>query len=455
VIAEDAVKLTRTLGTLLALSALTGCTAEEVGEGEAFNTAGPALEYDSWEVLATNPTCKEYAYPEDTEVYSVAGERLVAKPKDVFCTRFDSSASGSRPESPQYRLIEWIQDPTTTEIFFTYLSFSNSKVTKELCTAITERNVKVTFVLDSSSDTAKADELLACTPDPEKFPEPNMPRFESRGHTPGIGYAHNKIFMVNPGAETIKFAFSSGNMSSGVVLHHENWHFITLPAATHFAQAHLCVIEAELEHYQSASEFRAFLKTCRADIPYPEEGDAKVFFAPAEGSRASKALTDAIAKADDIRIAAHRFSYTTMINALVKRLDGWEPPAVRLVADDDMYWAGRDEAVGDNSAFEFYKTRSLVNRGGEVKWMETNHYEHLLHHNKFLVFDMPEGTPDGFFGGAGNLTGTAFGENWENFYYVTIPDVVEKMGAYHDHLFNDLATAEDDMPETNVQPVMQ
>jgi phospholipase D-like protein len=454
-ILEDAVKLTRTIGTLLAIAALPliGCAADdEVAEGAEFATAGPALKYDSWEVLATNPVCKEYVYGED--VFSVAGEKIAAKPVNVFCSsKNDSGPSGSRPESPQYRLIEWIKDPSTTEIFFTYLSFSNSKVQTELCNAIKERSVKVTFVLDSGSDTVKADALMACQPGDGK-PE-HMPRFEKRGHTPGIGYAHNKIFMVNPTSDTIKFAFGSGNMSSGVVLHHENWHFITLPAATHFAQAHLCVMQAELDHYQSAKEFKAFLKTCRAAIPYPEERDAQVWFAPAEGSRASKALTDAIAKAESIDIAAHRFSYTTMINAIMKELDGWEPPAVRIVTDDDTFWAGQDEIVGDNQPFEFYKIKSLTNRGAEVKWMETNHFEHLLHHNKFLVFDMPEGTPDAFFGGAGNLTGTAFGENWENFYYVTIPEVVEKMRTQYEHLYTDLATSPDNMPEKNVQPMME
>jgi phosphatidylserine/phosphatidylglycerophosphate/cardiolipin synthase-like enzyme len=125
---------------------------------------------------------------------------------------------------------------------------------------------------------------------------------------------------------------------------------------------------------------------------------------------------------------------------------------VRLIADDDMYWAGKGQQVGDNMSFEYYNTVSLTNRGAEVKWMETNHELHLLHHNKFLVFDMGGEQADAVWCGAGNLTGTGFTKNWENFYYVTIPEIVDAYKAQYDHMWNDLATASGDMPTENILP---
>lgn len=438
----------RVLASLLALTTagLMGCGAEPIDSSdEQFATEGPPLKYDEYEVRFTNPLCVDYPY--DQDVRSVSGKQLTQKPKDVFCTSNDSPASAARPESPMTKLLSWINDPKTKEIFFTYLSFSNSTVQKALCTAITQRNVKVTFVLDSSSDTAKADMLLACQPsDPSK-----KPRMEKRGHTSGIGYAHNKMFLVNPGADTVKIAFSSGNMSSGVTLHHENWHFITLPSDTYFAQAHICMMKAELDAYQSKNEYRASIESCIAATGLKEERDVKSFMVPADRGRASKQLVAAIKAARGVDIAAHRFSYSAMVGALKSMLDSQGIP-VRIVADDDMYWAGQGEAVGDNMSFEFYNVKSLTNRGAEVKWMETNHDQHLLHHNKFLVFDMGGQDKDAVWCGAGNLTGTGFTTNWENYYYITIPEVVDAYKDQYEHMWKDLATDEGDLPESNIMP---
>jgi len=433
------------------LAACGGSDSAETGDEEHLDE-GPKLAFDEYRVLFTNPVCKKYAYGPDQNVTSEGGEKLLAKPENVFCSHFDSAVSGNRPESPQFQLLEWIKDPATTEIFFTYLSYSNSAVTKELCKAISERDVKVTFIIDSSSDRAKADELLACK---SKTAE-NAPRFEMRGHEGGIGFAHNKIFIVNPNADKMRIAFSSGNMSSGVVLHHENWHFITLPSKTFFAQEHICVMNAELDHHASKSEYRASLNECRAAIPFKEESDIKAFFAPADGSRASTTLMNAVKTATSIDVAAHRFSYTTLVKALGARLSGSKKPKMRIVTDDDTWWAGHGHVTGDNQSFEYWNIKGLTDQGAEVKWMETNHGEHLLHHNKYLILNQSKsGGPSAVFGGAGNLTGTAFNENWENFYYITIPEVVEQFRKQYDHVWNDLGTDTNDLPSEDILPPLQ
>jgi glutamine synthetase type III len=85
--------------------------------------------------------------------------------------------------------------------------------------------------------------------------------------------------------------------------------------------------------------------------------------------------------------------------------------------------------------------------------METNHDAHLLHHNKFLILDSYyDEDPDAVFCGAGNLTGTGFSENWENYYYVTIPEVVEAFRTQYEHMWNNLATPGERMPTDNVMP---
>lgn len=424
------------------------------GTGQAPQGGGTApgdLVYSEYEVRFTNPECAEYKYDPADNVKSNAGQPLTAKPKNVFCTSADSNASGSRPESPQFKLLEWINDPSVKEIFFAYLSFSNKKVREAVCNAITQRDVKVTFVMDTTSDRAQADQLLACVPPTAA----NKPVLHMRGHQGGIGYAHNKLFLINPGQETMKIAFSSGNMTSGIVLHHENWHFITLKSATYFAQSHLCLMKGVLTAHSSTQQYASFITQCRGQIPHQPEKNIRSFFVPGEGGKATDFITNAIKKASQIRLAAHRFGYNKLISALRTEMTSAQPAQLQMVFDDDTYWAGKGDAVGDNESWEYDNAMDLVNRGAKAKWMQTNHAGHLLHHNKYLIFNMPQNsaTKPAVFCGAGNLTGTAFTSNFENFYYVEIPSVVDAYNKQYDKVWNTMASDDAQMPSQNVLPI--
>ena len=443
----------------LALAALTGtglvACGEPAPEGDddaiegdvqEFGT-GPKLAYDEYTVLFTNPVCKKYAYAEDEEVLSNAGERLTHKPENVFCAPGDAAASGTRDSSPQKKLVDWINDPETKEIFFAYLSFSNKVVAGELCKAVAERNVKITMVLDRGTDLSTANQVLACHPGNA---DPSLePRLELRGHDATIGYAHNKVFMINPRSERPRIVFSSGNLTSGVVLHHENWHFLRVPARTHFAKAHLCLMEGMLDHYRTKQEYGGFIKACRDGAGIGEESDLKTFFVPGDGGRAGQEIRNGIRTASFIGINAHRFSYKVVRTELAARLAGASPPAVELTVDDDLWWAGHGVADLPNTRDEWGMLEPLTAAGVQVRYLETNHGTGYLHHNKFIVFETPQG--ESVFTGAGNFTGTAFTDNFENFYFITVPHVVEAVKAQQKHLFA-LGTAEGDLPAANVLP---
>ena len=418
------------------------------GDVQEFNT-GPKLAYDEYTVLFTNPVCKKYAYPAGQEVLSNAGAPLLNKPENVYCGPSDGAASSDRDTSPQKKLLDWIKDPETTEIFFAYLSFSNKVVGAEICKAVKERNVKVTFVLDRETDLGAANTLLACEPGNG---DPNLkPRMELRGHDASIGYAHNKVFMINPRSEKPRIVFSSGNLSSGVVLHHENWHFLRVPARTHFAKAHVCLMDGMLDHYRTKQEYSTYIKTCRDGAGIGEESDLKTFFVPGDGGRAGQNVTTGIRTATQLGIAAHRFSYSLLRRELDARFAAGSPPEVKLVADDDIWWAGHGATPGSvpNTADEYGFVQTLEADGLKVRYMETNNNAHYLHHNKFIVFTTPQG--DAAFAGAGNLTGTAFTDNFENFYWITVPHIVKAMKDQHEHLWS-LATPAENLPKTNVQP---
>jgi len=425
-----------------------GGAGSEPIEGDVSDfTTGPKLTYDEYTVLFTNPVCKKYEYAANQNVVSNAGDALTAKPENVYCMPSDAAASGSRDTSPQKKLLDWISDPETKEIFFAYLSFSNRLVATELCKAIETRNVKVTMVLDRETDLGAANQVLACQPG--NGDATLKPRLELRGHDASIGYAHNKVFMINPRADKPRIVFSSGNLSSGVVLHHENWHFLRVKASTHFAKAHVCLMDGMLDHYRTKNEYKDFIKTCRDSAGVGEESDLKTFFVPGDGGRAGQNIQAGIQNASFIGINAHRFSYRLIRTELEARLAAPSPPDVQLTVDDDIWWAGKGDDTVPNTPDEFAIVQPLAQKGVKVRYLETNQGNGYLHHNKFIVFKTPSG--ESVFTGAGNFTGTAFTDNFENFYYITIPHVVDAMKAQQKHLFA-LGTEEKNLPKTNVRP---
>lgn len=426
----------------------------------------------NYEVLFTDPVCGVYKYTTPTK--SVGGKNLTQKPENVFCkNKYDLYRSGNRTSSPQYRILEWINDVNTKEIFFTYLSFRNKAVKNALCDA-SKRGVKIHFVMSSSEDKTAADELVACSPE-------NV-QMKGRGLEGDLGYAHNKFFIVNPNSTSeFKISFSSGNMTSGPVIHHENWNFITTNPASHFAQIHKCVMNAEWDDSigRNRVTYMKSIQNCRLQITAPEEKDIHAFFIPGEGEKetgaAKKTASDfmiygdngfpGIINAKKIWLGCHRFFYNKMVNEFSKRMLSSNKPELRIVADDDTYYKANDSEFtsGDTMPAEWVNMKKLRSNGAEVKFLETNSDEHQLHHSKYLLFADWSGTEpanpvDAFkavLTGSANLTGAGFKTNWENIYYITIPEVVKKFAEHYVHTWNDLATAVEDLPlQGNVTSIL-
>jgi hypothetical protein len=403
-----------------------------------------------YEVLFTNPECSDYFYP--APIKNNMGESLHQKPKGAYCKKQDAIASASREDSPEYRLIQWIRSNKTREIFFSYLSFSNKRVADELCQAVVNRNVKISFLLDIRTNKTQAKKLLACRPK-ASYKNPNLPKVYYRGHQKDLGYAHNKYFIVNPKSQdAVRIAFSSGNLSSGTVLHHENWHFITTNINSYFAQIHLCMKEGTINHAQNIISYTTFIASCRQSIANEEEEDIKVFLIPGDGKRAMKSIAQSLQRSDRVYLAAHRFSNRTLIGLLKKRLLSDSSVDMKLVADDDLYWtqALGVEKFGANRSNEQRKINWLAGFGLKVHYIQTNHNSFLLHHNKFIVFQGDNEAS--IFAGAGNLTTAAFTKNFENFYHIRIPHVVKRFEEQYQHLYHHLGSNKDEMPVNNLLP---
>ena len=86
-----------------------------------------------------------------------------------------------------------------------------------------------------------------------------------------------------------------------------------------------------------------------------------------------------------------------------------------------------------------------------TRFLQTNQNVYQLQHNKFMIFTFENGKGS-VFNGAGNMTTAAFTKNFENFYYITIPEVVEAYNKQYDLYFEKMATKAEDMPRDYVLP---
>lgn len=411
--------------------------------------------YD-YKIFFTNPICKKYKY--DEVVYSNDGSYLSAKPKNTYCKKTDMAANVKRASSPHYQLLKLIADKDVNEMFLTYLSFSNSAIADALCSAIETRNLKVTFIIDSKnmereSGRRQLDKVAACRPQKLADGEiANIPDTMFRGNKGGFGYAHNKIILAryasNP--EKVKIVYGSGNMSSGTVLHHENWHFVTTNINSYFAQAHYCVKEGMITITDKKSNYKKFINKCRSKIKAEPESDITFYIVPTDGKEAMKRITKAMKASESIDGAAHRITHPAIFEGLIEKAQ--EGKKVRFVVDDDIYWTGkRNVMTGSNNFSEFGNVMKMVKANVDVRYMESNQNQRLLHHNKYLIFNYADGTGS-VHAGAGNFTKAAFTKNFENFYFINLPEVVETFRKQYDKMFNDLATSYKKMPKTYVNP---
>jgi hypothetical protein len=306
-------------------------------------------------------------------------------------------------------------------------------------------------------------------------PNPNL-KFKRMAKPGGIGWSHTKLFMVNPLDKTkVTLSFSSANMSSGTTIHHENWHFVTASTKSHFVQSHLCLMDAEFDHASSKKEFVAYMKKCRANIvvdgeKIEPEDDIKTFFVPGDGEEAVKYIQKGIRYSKNVDMAAHRFTLFELKKSLSNATK--DETKVRMVFDDDLYLVGEGK-LGEglrvpNMAFEYRNVLAVVGDASasleagdnaEARYLETNHFAHTIHHNKYLIMDNSRSKKmePAVFAGAGNFTKAAFmmsskQTNLENYYYITIPEVVEAFKKQYDYKWNKLATPYKDLPVVDVKP---
>ena len=73
-----------------------------------------------YDVIFTNPKCKKHFYKKP--LINSFGEEVYFKREGAYCTPSDGSSLNKQKGNPHERIIKWINDPSSQEIFMaTYL----------------------------------------------------------------------------------------------------------------------------------------------------------------------------------------------------------------------------------------------------------------------------------------------------------------------------------------------
>jgi hypothetical protein len=252
---------------------------------------------------------------------------------------------------------------------------------------------------------------------------------------------HNKFFISEYGQNRsqVQMAFGSANLSGhGLSINFENWNFVTGLREEAMIHDHFCVVEAmrSAREARAAEDdprvFRKIADNCftyrdidprRADVILTKEG-VWTLFTPDPQDRVFKLLElqiDSVLPGGRIRMAAYYFTHRPLAEALQRAKQ--RGVQIDLILDDDIYKGG-----GIPSQRKFYNNylREKVS-GYDLKVFATPQGTFQIHHHKFLILEgVGEKRKTRVFLTAAQFTLVAFKKNYENFYLVETPEVVEQ-----------------------------
>ncbi len=354
-----------------------------------------------------------------------------------------------------------LANPKTAKVSIAYFSFSNKKIQKKLC-EVGMAGIPVEAYIDAGSVSPELQALKTdCQKDKAK---PNLKLVILGGMTSTPWRLHhNKTMMVDPGnGEYININFSSGNLSAfGTSIHLDHWGVLTATPDTNLVKAQRCVFEGltaadakatEVKMYEGGvkSQFdgvvaqayidarescyvnNAVIPMYQAEKAIAKDGVAPMY-SPNNNNEVVKTFTAEIAKvaADGkngyLYIAVQHFLHGGIAAALMQAAQAGVD--VRIIFDDDLL-TGEGEVEG----VQEFLASSLQHPNIKIRYIKTNYNaggNGQMMHNKFCILSGKR-----TFSGAGQYTGAAMRNNWENFYLAQSPELTKKYGLYFKDLWD-------------------
>ena len=213
---------------------------------------------------------------------------------------------------------------------------------------------------------------------------------------------------------------------------------------SHFVATHRCALQAlQKNAYDdtgvSANQFHEDFMACSESITALPDPRYRVFFSPDPSRAALSALIQRMKQAStSVSMAIQHFSAWPLASQLSQ--NGATPGLLtRLVLDDDTFYGTGESGEGDSGIYNSLLKESQV----QTRFLQTKgdlEYGSQYQHNKYVLID-----DQAVFCGAGNFTGVAFADNYENFYLLEDPRLAAAYAEHFQHLF-DLAKPEAALP---------
>lgn len=259
-----------------------------------------------------------------------------------------------------------------------------------------------------------------------------------KGAKSGWRLHHNKFIIIDYPDQKMELAFGSANLSpQGLSVNFENWHFVRTTRDSALGRDHLCLVESMRKARlvrQSEDDpvvFRQHLDSClsykrlnRADVDkILENSGAFTMMAPDPHDRVFKVLRSQIEQMESdglIQMAAYFFMHRQLVEVLHEAVR--RGVKVELLVDDDIQVEG---SISKQKVF-YDEFLAPEKSGFSVRVFDTNESIFQLQHNKFMILhNVGAAKRTRVFTGAGQFTHSAFRNNYENFYLVQTPEVVD------------------------------
>ncbi len=384
----------------------------------------PSLSWGlDWDLVPITPACRAGIYCFRDEIASRVKEAGIAN-------RIERMAEKSLKAGGQ--------------VSFAFMSFTEESLFRTLCN-YTSRGLRFEGFFDSKAGPPRGlahrleNECQGPTRSNVRIRYMGMPK---NGKT-GWRLHHNKFVLADYGSGAMEIAFGSANLSAnGLSVNFENWNFVKGSATSPFFADHLCNLRAmRMARDAGTTEddpkvFRRTLEECLSEGKtdsitlervLAQEG-AWVLFAPDPKDQIFSLLRDQIGKVvpgGSIRLATYFFMHKPLVEELkLARKRGVE---IQLLIDDDLF-LGKGSIPAQKKFWNQTLRPSLT--GFATRAFDTNEEIFQMQHHKFIIL---KGVGDlqttRVFGGAGQFTLSAFKNNFENFYFIGVPHVIDQYEA--------------------------
>lgn len=416
--------------------------------------------------LFSLPNCMAYAFP--IALSSESGKVVTGPKGGRFCTSADFSSPLSERSEVLRALKGATSGRTVSAVITSSYLYAEPGFAEWLCSLNYAADAGITLLAQRTSDgsgrvsQAFSDAMASCTVAP-RFIYFGCDVFDAESLTAGSGACsrgrvnilHLKSAYLTFTDGTVAVLLGSGNFNRSLYANMEDWILYTGPMASSLSAAVICTARSvqtgsgkNVDADSMAEEARRCISTWPA---MPPVNGFTLEFAPTQGAAFHQRLLAAIETADAIDVAAQALEDPDLVKALLDN----KAATVRVIADDDWYWALRKRADYYTASYEKLKWVQQLPKAS-VRFLQTNHANvggvgNTLHTRMIAV--TKAGTRTVFTGSAhfrpGSLT-----RNVEHLLTVTDPSATQLYRDFLDALWNSGVSWED-MPLVDVPVVIK